>query len=201
MKTANKPAEILKRIEGLEAKKEAELTAITHKIQESNAALTKAKAEIKSATESTDLTAYTNAKAAAAEASNAIEMYTARYAMIERREYVTTKDSNATIDAILQYEADIADEYIKEIGPAVDTLKKAHADYMAAVKAAENTIAQWTSRIHANYRSETTTYADGSNVSKTPVPVRNTPYFGCKESAIVAGFLDKISDKIKSEKE
>lgn len=201
MKTANKPAEILKRIEGLEAKKEAELTAITHKIQESNAALTKAKAEIKSATESTDLTAYTNAKAAAAEASNAIEMYTARYAMIERREYVTQKDSDATVDQLLAYEQAIATEYIETIGPAIDTLKKAHADYMTAVKAAENTIAEWTGRIRANYRSETTTYADGSNVSKTPVPVRNTPYLGCTESSIVAGFLDKIGDKIKSEKE
>lgn len=192
MKTKNTPADTMKRIEGLEKKKADELAAIAQKIKESKEALTAAQAEIKNATERTDLTAYQDAKKKEAEASAAIEMYAARYTQLERREYVTTKDSNATIDALLEYEKDIAYEYMGNIGPAIVTIKKAHDDYMTAVKAAEYTIAEWTGRIHANYRSETTTYADGSNVSKTPVPVRNTPYLGCPESAVVGAFLDKI---------
>lgn len=195
MKTKNIPAETMRKIDEFEKEKAAELEAIAQQIKEKNDALAAAKDEIQKATESTNLKAYTAAKAKEAEVSAAIEMYTARYTQIERREYVTQKDSDATIDALLQYEADIADEYIKEIGPAVETIRKAHADYMTAVKAAESTIAEWTGRIHANYRAEHTTYANGSNVSPVPVPVHGTPYLGCTESAIVASFLDRIGDE------
>ena len=199
MKEKNIPAETMKRIESLEKKKAEELETITQKIKENNAALTAAKAEIQRATESTNLKEYQAAKTKEAEANSAIEMYTARYGMIERREYVTTKESDATIDALLNYEANIADEFIKTIAPAIDEIRKAYADYIESVKNTERTISAWTNRIHANYRSETTTYADGSNVSKIPVPVHQTAYTGCKESAVVGSFLDKIGTTTESE--
>lgn len=195
MKTKDIPAETLKTINSLEKKKAADLAAIADKINESNKALAEAKKEKQNATESTDLTAYQDAKKKEAEANAAIEMYAARYTQLERREFVTAKESDATIDALLQYEADIAAEYIEAIAGPIFEIEKAHADYTGAVKAAEGAIADWTHRIHANYRSEHTTYADGSNVSKTPVPVHATPYLGCEESAVVGAFLDKIITK------
>lgn len=199
MNTKNIPAETIKRIAGLEKKKADELEAIAQQIKENNAALSVAKEEIQKATESTNLKEYTAAKAKEAEASAALEMYTARYAQIERREYVTQKDSDAVIDALLQYEKDIADEFIKTIAGPIEEIRKAHADYIESVKDAEHTIKSWNKRIRANYRSETTRYADGTNISKTPVPVHVLPYTGCGESVIVGGFLDKIGTKIESE--
>lgn len=201
MKTKNTPAETIKTIESLEKKKAAELAAIADKINENNKALAEAKKAKQNATESTDLTAYQDAKKKEAEANAAIEMYVARYTQLERREFVTTKESDETIDALLQYETDIAAEYIEAIAGPIAEIKKAHADYIGAVKAAEDAISAWTHRIHANYRASGTTYADGTNISKTPVPVRNAPYFGCEESRMVEGFIGKIGEKIKSEKE
>ena len=195
MNTKNIPAETIKTIESLERKKAADLAAIADKINENNTALAEAKKAKQNATESTDLTAYQDAKKKEAEASAAIEMYAARYTQLERREFVTMKDSDATIDALLQYEKDIAAEYIEAIAGPIAEIKKAHADYTGAVKAAEGAISAWTHRIHANYRASGTTYADGTNISKTPVPVHRTPYLGCKESATVGAFLDKISDE------
>ena len=199
MNTKNIPAETIKRIAGLEKKKADELEKITEQIRENNAALSVAKEEIQKATESTNLKEYTAAKAKEAEASAALEMYTARYAQIERREYVTQKDSDAVIDALLQYEKDIADEFIKTIAGPIEEIRKAHADYIESVKTTEHTIKSWNSRIRANYRSETTRYADGTNISKTPVPVHRLPYAGCTASAIVGGFLDRIGTKTESE--
>lgn len=196
MKLKDIPAETNKRIIGLEKKKAAELAAIADKINENNKALAEAKKAKQNATESTDLTAYQDAKKKEAEANAAIEMYAARYTQLERREFVTMKDSDATIDALLQYEADIAAEYIEVIAGPIAEIKKAHADYTGAVKAAEGAIEAWTHRIHANYRASGTTYADGTNISKTPVPVRRTPYSGSKESIIVGQFLEKISNII-----
>lgn len=195
MNTKNIPAETIKTIESLERKKAADLAAIADKINENNTALAEAKKAKQNATESTDLTAYQDAKKKEAEANAAIEMYAARYTQLERCEFVTTKESDATIDALLKYEKDIAAEYTEAIAGPIAEIKKAHADYTGAVKAAEGAISAWTHRIHANYRSATTRYADGTNISKTPVPVRNIPYLGCKESAIVGAFLDKISDE------
>ena len=199
MNTKNIPAETIKTIENLEKKKAAELAAIADKINENNKALAEAKKAKQNATESTDLTAYQDAKKKEAEASAAIEMYAARYTQLERREYVTQKDSDAAIDALLQYEKDITDEFIKTIAGPIEEIRKAHADYIKSVKDAEHTIKSWNSRIRANYRSETTRYADGTNISKTPVPVHVLPYAGCTESAIVGGFLDRIGTKTESE--
>lgn len=199
MNTKNIPAETIKRIAGLEKKKAEELEAINKQIAENKTALAAAQEAIKSATERTDLTAYQDAKKKEADAAAALEMYNSRYSQIQRREYVTQKDSDAVIDALLKYEKDIADEFIKTIAGPIEEIRKAHADYIESVKTTENTIKSWNSRIRANYRSETTRYADGTNISKTPVPVHRLPYAGCTKSAIVGGFLDRIGTEIESE--
>lgn len=193
MKTKNVPAETTKRIAGLEKKKADDMAAIAAQIKESETALTAAKKEKQNATERTDLKAYQDAKQKEAEATAAIEMYTTRYEQLDAREFVTTKDSDATIDALLQYEADIADEFIETITGPIEEIKKAHADYTGAVADTERVISAWTSRIHANYRSATTTYADGSNVSTSPVPVHAVPFTGCNEATLVGVFLEKFN--------
>lgn len=199
MKTKNVPAETMKRIEGLEKKKADELTNIKQKLLESRTALSSAKDAIQNATERTDLKAYQDAKEKEAEAAAAIEMYEARYKQIECREYVTQKGSDEVIDQLLQYEADIAEEYVNAIAGPVAEIKKAHDDYIQSVQNAEHTIASWTGRIHHNYRAELTTFPDGTNISKVPVPVHQIPFTGCAESAVVGVFLDKLVEKKISE--
>ena len=194
MKTKNVPAETMKRINGLEAKKAEELAAIKSKVDENARTLAEAEKDIKAATESTDLTAYQAAKKKKHDAAEAVEMYNARYAQLEHKAFVTRKDSDATIDALLNYEADIEAEFIEAIAEPLADLKAIYEEYHDGVTAAETTIAAWTHRIHANYRSTGTTYADGTNVSPVPVPVRRTPFDGCKESAIVKNFIDKLGE-------
>lgn len=192
MKTKNIATETMKRIEGLEKKKADELAEISKKIAENETALAEARKEVQNATESIDLETYQNAKKKEAETMAAIEMYTARYDQLERREYVTTKASDATIDSLLQYEEDIRKEYEEAIAEPIEQIKKVHADYLEAVRAAENTILAWTHRIHANYRAFGTVYANGSNVSTEPVPVHRIPVTGCKASSVVDSFLEKM---------
>lgn len=192
MKTKNVPAETMKRINGLEAKKAEELAAIRSKADENARTLAEAEKEIKAATESTDLTAYQAAKKKKHDAAEAVEMYNARYAQLENKAFVTRKESDATVDALLSYEADIEAEFIEAIAEPIAELKKILEEYTDGVTAAEATIAAWTHRIHANYRSTGTTYADGTNVSPVPVPVRRTPFSGCEESIVLENFFKKL---------
>lgn len=192
MKTKNTPADTMKRIEGLEKKKADELAAISQRVKERKAALAAAQAEIKSATERTDLTAYQEAKHKEAEATAALEMYSARYGQIQRREYVTQKDSDKVIDSLIQYERDIDAEFKEAIAEPLKQLKEIYGDYKASVYAAENAISQWTSRIRANYRAAGTTFADGTNISPTPVPVHRIRYNGSDDALAVGRFLEKI---------
>lgn len=194
MKTKNVPAEVMKRVESLEKKKAEELAAIQSKIDEKARTFAEAEKEIKTATESTDLTAYQAAKKKKSDAAEAVEMYRARYNQLENKAFVTRKDSDGVIDNLLKYERDIEAEFKEAIAEPLASLKAIYEEYTGGVNAAERTIAAWTHRIHANYRSETTRFADGSNVSPVPVPVHVLPYNGCKESALVKNFIDKISE-------
>lgn len=194
MKTKNVPAETMKRIESLEKKKAEELAAIQSKIDENTRALAAAEKEIKTATESTDLTAYQAAKQKKHNAAEAVEMYRARYSQLESKAFVTRKDSDGVIDNLLKYETDIEAEFKEAIAEPLADLKAIYKEYHDGVTAAETTIAAWTHRIHANYRSTGTIYADGTNVSPVPVPVHRTPFEGCKESALVKNFIDKLGE-------
>lgn len=194
MKTKNVPAEVMKRVESLEKKKAEELAAIQNKIDENARTLAEAEKEIKTATESTDLTAYQAAKQKKHNAIEAVEMYRARYSQLENKAFVTRKDSDATIDNLLKYEKDIEAEFKEAIAEPLENLKAIYKEYRDGVTAAETTIDAWTHRIHANYRSTGTTYADGTNVSPVPVPVRRTPFSGCEESALVKNFIDKLGE-------
>ena len=196
MKTKDIPAETMKRIEGLEKKKADDLAAISERIQESERALEDAEREIKSATERTDLTAYQAAKQKEADATAAIEMYSARYTQLESKSFVTRKESEATIDNLFKYEKDIEAEFIEAIAEPLARLKAIHKEYTDGVRAAERAIAEWTRRIKPNYRSATAIYADGTNISPVPVPVRNVPYNGSDDAELVGRFLDKASKLI-----
>lgn len=183
--------EVKARMQEMQDKKAAELQAIHEKQTEAQTQKEAAELALKEATERMDLDAYEEAKAAKRKAQTAIDMYSGKYAQISKQEYISEEDSDKVIDSLLAYEDELAAGFkaaVAEPLKKLDELQKAYAD---AVEDVEQTIRAWTSNIHANYRNNGTTYADGTNRSPQPVPVRRLPYTGCSEAHQLKEYLDK----------
>lgn len=184
--------EILTKIEDMKSEKARELEVIFDKAKEAGLLAEKAEKDMRDAYERLDLAAYEKAKNAKATAETAAEMYGLRGRQLEEREFLTEEESDATIDALKGYEEELAFEFKKAIEEPIRKLSELQKHYAEAVTEAELAIKRWTSEIHRNYRSEGTRYPDGSNRSPVPIPVRNVPYSGCGESAMVESFLNRI---------
>jgi len=187
------------RIKELVDNKAAELLTIQAKVTDARTQKEAAVLAIKDATEKTDLEAYDKAKAEKKAADSAIEMYSARYKMLEEKDFVTEEESDKTIDSLLAYEEELAAEYEAAIQEPLKALVKLQKEYKEAVQAAERTITKWTSTIHENHRSVGTTYANGTNRSEAPVPVHRTPYEGCNASGAMRNALGHLEQYIAKE--
>ena len=146
-----------------------------------------------------DAEAYLKASDAVRILATKIEMLDKRRAQHEHKELVTEEESDQMIRSILAYEDEIADQYEKDVKEPIRKLRSINDAYRADVSYCEATIKRWTSNIHPNYRSETTTYADGTNRSSTPVPVHAIPYFGSAISQRISEFLSRVFDKVEEE--
>ena len=166
--------------------KETQLRNISIEMNAARAAQDQAEADLKKATESTDLKAYSKAKHAKEEAAAALEMYGARYAQLQHNKYVTESESDKVIDDLLSYEKNREQEFRNALAPFVEGLRDLFTEYRNDVTMAENTISTWTSTIHANYRT-----FDGSR-SQRPRAVHIIPYTGCAEAREVNTFLDAL---------
>lgn len=182
------------RIKELIENKTAELLKIQGKVQEARTQKEAADLAMREATESMNLVAYEKAKEEKKAANTAIEMYTARYKMLEEKDFVTEADSDATIAAILAYEEEMAASFDASIIEPLKTLEKLLTAYKEEVKEAERTITEWTSTIHANYISKGTTYADGTHRSPKPVPVHSTGYEGSAASIRLKHALEQLEE-------
>lgn len=191
----NVAEEVSKRISELKEGKAAELLTLKTKIDVAEQALNKAEAEMRKATENTDLKAYTEAKHKADEGAAAVEMYTARYKQLETKSFVSEEESDLVFDSLETYEKELTEEYQKNMQPILQKLAEINKSYKNDISTAEQTIKAWESEIHANYRSKYTTYVDGSHRSDRPVPMRPRPYLGCDLSERVYHFLaaEKLS--------
>ncbi len=188
----NVAREVLDRIDAMKERKTAELEEIFRKAQEAGETAGKAEQAMKEAAENLDLATYAKAKNEKETADVAAEMYGKRYTQLEQKQYVSEEESDATIDALKRYEDGLADEYEKAIAAPIQKLRELTADYKKAIDETEHAFRVWTQDVHAYYRSEGTSYPDGTNRSKTPVPVHALPYTGCPVSKIVARFLEKV---------
>lgn len=180
------------RIQELKDKKKAELEHIDNELKAAAQEYEAACKELKDATENTDIEAFGDAKKKQREAKNKKEMYSARYDQLEKKEFVSEEESDKVIDSLLNYEKELAEDYESKVAQIVEELEGIHTEYMARVAATENTIKDWTSGIHANYRSNVTTvYSEtGTNRAPYPVPVHYIPYTGCAKSASVNKFIE-----------
>ena len=191
MAKKNKAQEVQARITEMIEQKAADLDAISKKQAEARTQLEAAELAIKDATASMDLDAYEKATAAKRKAQTALDMYGGRYAQISQQEYISEEESDKVIDSLLSYEEELAEDFKKAIAEPLKTLAALQDAYANSVQEAEKTIRKWTADIHANYRVQGTTYANGTNRSDSPKPVRMTPYTGCSEANILANYLQK----------
>lgn len=193
-KNTNAVTQAKGRMKELLESRAAELRNIQERIDEARTQREAAALAIKAATENTDISAYVAAKAKKAEVDTTIEMYTTRYDQLQKLDFVAEEDSNAVINGLLAYEDQIAADLEAAMMEPLKALDKLYADYMKSVRDTEATIVEWTSRIRPNYSTRgRTVYADGTDRSPVPVPVRTTPYEGCGAAVQLGVYLEKAA--------
>lgn len=189
---ANKAKEISQKINELISGKADELAAIDAEIVKADEDAEKAREAARTATEATDINAYEKARSALYNAQTRLEMYRARRMMLEQKDFVSEAESDAVIDDLLKYEADIKAEFEDAVRPHIDELRRLYNEYRQNVVDAETVITTWTSSIRANRRTfGTTTYADGTSVSPEAVPVHRAVYLGGDVAERIYSFLKK----------
>ena len=202
----NLTQEVKKRMRELMEAKTTQLAEIETRTAEARARLEAAGAAIRQATEEMNVDSYEAAKAQAAKAQAALDMYTARYAQLKNQEYISEAESDKVIDSLLEYEKDLEKDFKAALVVSLKNLAKLHADYVAAVNDAENTMAAWQQDIHANYRTRgSMTRVDPLTGERTdrmerPVPAHRMYYGGCDEAVRLGRYL-KLEKEAKLLKE
>ena len=184
------------RIQELKDKKAAELEHIDNEMKLAIQEVDAANKAMQAAMEVTDVEAYGEAKKKQLEARNKREMYSGRYQQLKACEYLTETESDRVIDALMDYEKEIATAYEDQVAEILRNLRAIHDKYVKAKTETENTINIWTREIHANYRSfGLSNYLDEATGLRTdrsprPIPVNH------KKSLImgrIATFLESMN--------
>lgn len=191
---------VKEQMEAITKQKGTELAQIENNLTTAQDEVKEAAAAMQEATENMNVEGYEAAKARKRKAQTACEMYQARKAQLESPEhYVSEEDSNKAIQSLLAYEDTLAEGFKAQFTEALKHLDKILWDYDAAVHEVETTLREWTTRVHANYISSTTTWLDPNtgkhtNRSATPVPVHSTNYTGCEEANSLREYVRKAKE-------
>lgn len=198
----NLTQEVKKRMRELMEAKTVQLAEIENRTAEARARLEAAGTAIKQATEKMNVDSYEAAKAQAAKAQAALDMYTARYTQLKDQEYISEAESDKVIDSLLAFEVDLEKDFKAALVGQLKQLAKLRADYVAAVRDAEDTLTAWQKDIHANYRMRGGFRVDPLTGERTdraekPVPVRIPYYGGCDEAARLGRYLENEAKLLK----
>lgn len=186
--------EVKARMQEMQQKKAGELETVRQRQQEAQTQKEAAELALREATDSMDLDAYEEAKTAKRKAQTAIDMYTGKYNQISKQEYISEAESDKVIDSLLAYEDELAAGFKAALTEKLQDLEQLHREYSDTVRDAEQTILTWTTTIHSNHRSRgLTRYADGTDRSPKPIPVRNVAYAGCEEAKQLQEYLTRAS--------
>ena len=201
MAKKNKAQEVQQRIKEMTEKKQTELAQINDKRSEAQVKKEAAELAIKQATEIMDLEAFEAAKQEKHKAQTAIDMYDGRYKQISQQEYISEAESDRVIDGLLDYEAQLEQDFIADLKEPLNKLRSILAAYFDAVRETEITIRTWETTIHANYSTRgAASRVDPNTGERTdrmeqPVPVHSLPFSGCAEAHILEIYLDKAPYK------
>jgi len=184
---------VQERIKTMQDAKAAELGRIRQLQQEAGAQLDAAQAAMKRATEEMNIDAYEDAKNQKRKAQTALDMYAGRYTQIRQQEYINEEESDKVIKSLLQYEDELADNFIADLAAHLESLEAIYKSYMDEVRATEDTLRRWTNDIHANYQAEVTSriLPDGTVTKRMdrPQPVHRIEYTGCREAKLLGEYL------------
>lgn len=194
MSKTNVIEKVKSQIREMQETKEKELEIVKTKEAEAYELKAAAEAALKDATSYMNLEAYEAARENRKKAQIALDMYSAKYKQIAQKEYISEEESDKVVDSLLSYEDDLAENFKAAIAEPLKILNELQEKYFNEIKATEQTIVEWTRKIHPNYRSFGTTFADGTNRSKEPVAVRRLPFEGCKEANQLKNYLKKAQE-------
>ena len=158
-----------------------ELTMINQQVAAEDQAM-------KAATERMDVGAYEAAKQNRQKLLTRAEMYQARRNQVYQKELVSETESVEAIESLKAEAQALAVSFENKIEKALGGLREEYTKYMTEAGTIQRVASAWTGNVRANYLSDTTTYRDGTNRSKNPVPVR---LHQSKGAAYVKDILDK----------
>lgn len=179
-------------IEALVTKKKNEIEKINNELKKAHAELTEALDEQKQASDEMNAKAYAAACRRVADAESVIGMYEMRRDTLKAQEMISDEDSDKKIDALLQYEKDIEQEYTDLVREHIKAINEIYKEYNKNVRDTENVIDDWTRRVHPNFRRPGTTLnaeAIAKGEDRKPWPVHKTYYDGGKLNAAIKNTL------------
>lgn len=189
------------KIQDLVSKRENEISRLEDLIALAAAESSKQAQLLDKATFECDADAYVKAKNEKFKQDSAREMYERRLKQVKEREMIKEEESDKVIDSLLEYEDELQSQYENEVKVHIKALKDLYDAYSAEVRKTERTIINWTNRIHANYRTPGTTYADGGHRSDKPKAVHPVAYEGGSLANAIGSFLtgDRVKDILQAE--
>lgn len=185
---------IKSKIDELTTLKANDLNEIAVKASRIAATIRAAEADMEAAAAVMDAKQYELSADTKRKAEIELSMYQDRERQIRDRKYITEEESDQTIDSILQYEQDIADQFRTDASQILDQLRALIDGYEADVNECETLINKWTSSVHPNYRRIGTFYPEtGSNRGPSPYPVHLQPYTGSPYYAALKRAVDSVA--------
>lgn len=143
-------------------------------------------AAMDAATAIMDSKSYAAAKSKLETAKTTAEMYEKRYDAIRTNEMISEADSDAFIDELVRYEAELSTQYEGEALKLLTELNDLTNAYKGIIKDVESVLSKWCRDVHANFRQ----YADNPNATKVrrdrPVAVHALQFVGCPASNYIA---------------
>ena len=185
---------IRNQIDQLIADREREIGEIDQHIAVAKSEKAKGEAALQCAIETTNQKNFDSAKSQIAAAESAIEMYSARREQLINKAFISEEESDKVIDSLLAYKTERDGEFIAAISAELSTISKLVSEYDSAYKAMTNTVRDWESQIHANYRNPIVSYPAGVTPQRKPVPV-SIPN-KCTAANITAEYLNRIKNAI-----
>lgn len=174
MKTKNQAKEVSKQIDQLLTRRNKELSMLWSKQEEIQARIESAQKTMQESIASLDMDAYETAKQDESRAKTSREVYAERIRQIQTEPYISDAESDAVIKSLERYEADMEQEFEEQAAEHVKALAELYADYTGAVAETEQTIRDWTQKIHDERIRHTRVY---------------NPYDGCVEAAKLQDYL------------
>ena len=178
MKTKNVLTETKKRLEQMQDKKRRETSVVDDKLAKLRDEQAKLLKEQAQASDDMNLDRYAELSEKLNTISTAVSMYEAKKTSLTSVTDITADESDKTIDALRDYQNDLASQFISDIADPIAKIEKIISDYDADLVDLRNTISVWQAEVNHPYRG-------GQVIS---------PFAGCGESILIREFVNRLRE-------